>query len=168
MNSITQSLHESILNPLIWISCSTTNLKMFSWIQIRWLKRLLRNTTVHYDAGCRCQKKERFVHEGMRMVSNNTLNMWHSVDWFILHAMKYTKKTFSTPLHHLHQPGLLKQGRLDPWVHAVCAEFWCFHLWTSGCFSSVNHLLWWVSERCSLSFPFLEDRSGSWRSRQVL
>ena len=51
----------------------------------------------------------RWVHcgsEGMHIVSVN--RPWHSSDdGLVLTGPKCAKKTFPTPLHHRHQPGLL-------------------------------------------------------------
>ena len=62
---------------------------------------------------------------GMYMVSNNAQIGCGG-------PSQCAKKTFPTPLHHRHQPGLLTQGRLAPWVFAVAAKFCPYHLYASA------------------------------------
>ena len=59
--------------------------------------------------------------------SATILRLWHlNHDWMVLRGLKWFKKTFPTPLNH--QPVLLTQGRLGPWIHAVDTKFWPNHL----------------------------------------
>ena len=112
---------------------------------------------------------------GQQQYSNR---LWHSSnDWLVLTGPKCAKKTFPTPLHHRHQPGLLTQGGLGPWIHAVgdnsdptiCMPQQKSRFIRPGTFfQSSTVQFWWACAHCSLSFLFLADRSGTWRGLQLL
>ena len=96
-----------------------------------------------------------------------------SDDWLVLTGPKCAKEVFPIPLHQRHQPGLLKQGRFGPWIHAVGIKFWLYHLYASaeieihqtrlGFFQSSPVQFWWACAHCSLSFLFLAERIGTRR-----
>ena len=117
--------------------------KVFCWIQIRWLGRTLKNIElivmfmkpillcyagiIMLEVAIR--RLLHWGHEIMHMVSNNT-QIGCGIQAIIGWGRKRAKKTFPTPLHHCHQPGLLTQGRLDPWIHAVATKFRLYHMYS--------------------------------------
>ncbi len=46
----------------------------------------------------------------------------------VLRGPKCAKKISPTPLHHHHQPELLRQSRMDPCFHVLYDKFWPYHL----------------------------------------
>ncbi len=44
----------------------------------------------------------------------------------MLNLYKVCQENIPTPLHHRHQPELLRQGRLDPCFHVLYVKFWLF------------------------------------------
>ena len=129
--------------------------KVSYWIQIRCLGRTLNSLscswnqievtfllcdTMYYLAGSSHVQTGRLKPwrdaHGQQQYSNR---LWHSSDdWLVLTSSKWAKKTLSTPLHHRHQPGMLTQGRLGPWIHAVGAKFWPYHLYASAKINKIN------------------------------
>ncbi len=61
--------------------------------------------------------------------SATILRLWRLNDaQLVLRGPKCAKKISPTPLHHHHQPELLKQGRMDPCFHVLYAKLWLYHL----------------------------------------
>ncbi len=69
------------------------------------------------------------IQKGMDMVSNNTqVSCGVNNAQLVLRGPKCAKNISLTPLHHHHQPELLRQGRMDPCFHVLYAKFWPYHL----------------------------------------
>ena len=118
------------------------------WIQIQWLGRLLKIIELYvmfmkpvWDDFCFVtwciiildvairRWPWRHAH-GQQQYSKR---LWHSHnDWLALTGPKCARKTFPTLLHHFRQPGLLKQGRLGPYIHAFGTKFRLYHLYASA------------------------------------
>ena len=109
-------------------------LKVFYWIQIRWLGRPLKNIELIvlfikpvWDGFCivtwcivmlevAIRRWEHYGPEGMHMVCNNASNsLWHSSDdWLVLTGPKCAKKTFPTQTCLLTQIGVHRFMLLAP------------------------------------------------------
>jgi len=50
--------------------------------------------------------------------TQNSLLSFYS-EWSQKNPIQIVPRKHSSPLHHHHQPGLLTQGRLSPWIHVV-------------------------------------------------
>lgn len=108
----------------------------------------------HYHAIWRCVNR---VLKGMCI--------WSATILRYLKKPVYAKKPFATPFHPHQQPELLTKVRLDPWIHAVEAEF-------SACIlQQKSRFVWPASSaqqfQVSVSL-FLPDRSGTWFGLRLL